>query len=198
MLKKILKSLSSVGLIFVVALLGAWAGQEKKWLRRFVLPAIVTIYTYFLLQNWWVLTIYSMAGVLSIGYGIPEYKIIKNDVGKLNYIDFKLGDEGSFIGRFFYKLFKQSELWANVCTRGTVGLLISFSMLSIPILKGTWISFLIGSTIIIGIWSAVSWRGFGETRISLFGKEVALLNVDLTTYAVTSCGFLIIIHGFLG
>ena len=31
-----------------------------------------------------------------------------------------------------------------------------------------------------------------------FRKEVALLNVDLTTYAVTACGFLVIIHGIFG
>jgi len=127
-----------------------------------------------------------MAGALSIGYGIPSF----------NGPNGTMDDEGSAIGAFFYKLFK-SELWANVFSRGTIGLLISLSMLSVPILKGTWLSFLIGSTIIIGIWSAVSWRGFGETRIRLFGKEVALLNVDLTTYAVTALGLVLIINGWI-
>ena len=28
------------------------------WLRRFIIPLFVTIYAYFLLQNWWVLTCY--------------------------------------------------------------------------------------------------------------------------------------------
>jgi hypothetical protein len=70
-------------------------------------------------------------------------------------------------------------------------------MLSVPILKGTWLSFLIGSALIIGIWGAVSWRGFGETKVKIFGKEYNLLNVDLTVYAVTACGIILTINGWL-
>jgi hypothetical protein len=189
MFNKFKKILASVGLVFVVALLGALGGQEKKWLRRFILPLIVTIYAYFLLQNWWVLTIFTMAGWLSIGYGLPSYLDNPNHP---NY------DEGSFLGRFFYKLFKGNEILANIFTRGTVATLISISMLSVLILKGTWLSFLLGSALIIGVWGAVSWRGFGETKVKLFGKEVTLLNVDLVVYGVTACGFVLIINGWVG
>ena len=70
--KKITNALASVGLIFVVAMLGAIGGQGPKEVRRFILPAVVTIYAYFLLQNWWVLSCYLMAIPLSIGYGCPD------------------------------------------------------------------------------------------------------------------------------
>ena len=170
-----------------MAFLGALSGQNWKWLRRYIIPLLVTIYAYFLLQNIWVLTIYTMSIWLSMGYGIPSFN------GPQGSMD----DEGSVIGAFFYKLFK-SELWANILSRSVVGLLISASMLSVPILKGTWISFLVGSALIIGVWGAVSWHGFGSIPVKLFGKTYTLLNVDLTIYAVTSCAILVIIHGYLG
>lgn len=106
-------------------------------------------------------------------------------------------DEGSFLGRFFWNLFKKNNLLANVFTRGFVGLLISLTMLSVPILKGTWISFLVGSALIIGVWGAVSWRGFGQFPVKIFGKTYNLLWVDVTVYAVTSCGIILIINGWL-
>jgi hypothetical protein len=187
LLKKIL---SSIGLVFVVALLGSIAGQGPKELRRFVLPAVVTIYAFFTLHNiWlqdvWLVTIYFMSGVLSLGYGVPSF----------NGPNGTMDDEGSAIGAFFYKITK-SERWANILSRSTIGILISLSMLSVPILIGTWLSFFIGSAMIIAIWASVSWRGFGETPIKLFGKEYRLLNVDLVCYGVTALGFVIIIQGF--
>jgi hypothetical protein len=69
---------------------------------------------------------------------------------------------------------------------------------TVPLLKGTWFSFLVGSVIIIGIWGSISWRGMGEFPVKILGKEYRLLNVDLTVYAVTSCAILAIIHGFVG
>ena len=181
MLEKLKKILGSIGLIAVVAFLGALSGQNWKWLRRYIIPLLVTIYAYFMLQNLWVLTIYLMAFPLSIGYGNPDAT-----------------DEGSAIGRFFYRLFHNSTLWANVFTRGFVGLLISLTMLSVPILKGTWISFLVGSALIIGVWGAVSWRGFGQFPVKIFGKTYNLLWVDVTVYAVTACAFVVIVQGILG
>jgi hypothetical protein len=183
--KKIYQSLSGLGIITICALLGAWGGQEKKWLRRFVYPAILTLYAIYIVQNWWVLTIYTISGWLSMGYGIPSYLDNPNHP---NY------DEGSTMGAFFYKIFRNSELWANIITRGTVGILISLSMLSVPIIIGKWIAYLLCSVVIVGIWASVSWRGFGITKVKLYGKEVDLLNVDLVVYTVTSCAILTIIH----
>jgi len=184
-------------LIFVVAFLGALSGQNWKWLRRYIIPLLVTIYAYFLLQNWWVLSCYLMAFPLSLGYGIPEIRGF-NIKANENYKIIEYDDKGSAIGRFFYRVFHNSELWANVFTRGTVGLLISLTMLSIPILTGKWFSYFAGSQNIIGIWALLSWRRFGSIPVKLFGKTYTLLNVDLTCYAVTACGILTIIHGWLG
>jgi Mn2+/Fe2+ NRAMP family transporter len=90
LLKKLSQVLASIGLIFLVAMLGAIGGQVPKEVRRFILPAVVTIYAYFLLQNWWVLTCYLMALPLSIGYGIPDAT-----------------DEGSILGKFYFNLFSR-------------------------------------------------------------------------------------------
>jgi sorbitol-specific phosphotransferase system component IIC len=182
LLKKISQALASVGLIFVGAILCAWGGQEKKWFRRFIFPAIVTIYAYFLLQNWWVLTIYLMAVPLSIGYGL----VSPDD------------DKPSFLGKIAYKLFPKSQLWQNVFCRGMVGILISLTILSVPILKSDWLSFIVGSVLIIGVWASISWKDFGEMEVKLFEKTVKLLKVDLSCYAVTTLGIVTIIHGFFG
>lgn len=186
--KKLLQTFTNVGLILIIAMLGAIAGQGPKMLRRFILPAVVTIYAYFMLQNWWVLTCYLISLPLSIGYGIPSFL---DNPAHPNY------DTGSAIGAFFYKIFKKNEMWANVASRATVGLLISISMISIPILKVTWFSFLVGTIIIVGIWGTISWKAFGETKVKILGKEYSLLNVDLTVYGVTAVAFILIIQGFL-
>lgn len=181
LLKKLGQMLASIGLIFAVAFLGALSGQNWKWLRRFIIPLLVTIYAYFMLQNFWVLTIYLMAFPLSLGYGT----VSPDD------------DKPSFLGKIAYKLFPHNIVLQDVMIRGIIGILLSLTMLSVPILKGTWLSFLIGSALIIGIWGAVSWRGFGETKVKIFGKEYNLLNVDLTVYAVTACGIILTINGWL-
>ena len=179
LLKKIL---SSIGLIFAVAMLGAIGGQGPKEVRRFILPAVVTIYAYFMLQNWWVLTCYLMAFPLSLGYGI----VSPDD------------DKPSWLGKIAYKLFPKSQALQNVFTRGIVGKLISLSMLSVPILTHHFLSYAIGSWVIILIWGGNSWRGYGEFPVKLFGKTYNLLIVDLVTYATTSCGLILIINGWLG
>jgi hypothetical protein len=128
-----------------------------------------------------------MSFVLSTGYGIPDQDWPTNPNA----------DSGSFIGRFFYKLFKHNHLYTNIFTRGLVGKLIALSMLSVPIIQHTYLSYLLGSWVIILVWGMNSWRGYGEIPIKLFGRTYNVLKVDLTTYAVTSCGLLLIIHGWL-
>jgi hypothetical protein len=109
-----------------------------------------------------------------------------------------MADKGSVLGRFFYKLFNGNKLLTNIVTRAVIGLLISASLISIPILTWNWTTYFLGSLIIILIWALVSWRGFGQTPLTVFGKTYQLLNVDLTVYAITSCVILGIIYGFLG
>jgi hypothetical protein len=193
MFQKIKQLFGSLGIITLISFLGALSGQNWKWLRRYIIPLLVTGYAYFLLHNWWVLTIYSMAGALSIGYGIPQ----RNSILVFPNPN-PLSDEGSFLGRFFWNLFKYNDLLANIFTRGIIGTLIFLSMLSIPIITQNWLSYFLGSALIIGIWGAVSWRGFGSIPVKLFGKTYNLLKVDVITYMVTSCGIILIINGLLG
>lgn len=180
-LKKLTQLLKNTGLITLLAILGAVGGQGPKWARRFLYPGIVMIYAIYSLHNFWCLTIYSLSGVLSMGYGIPDQS-----------------DEGSFLGRFFYKLFNCNKLLANIFTRAVMGILISISLISIPILTWNWITYFLGSLIIILIWALVSWRGFGQTPLTVFGKTYNLLNVDLVIYGVTSISLICIINGYLG
>jgi len=180
--KKISKLLGNLGLITICAIIAAWGGQEKKWLRRFVYPAIISLYALYVVRNLWCLSIYSMSGVLSIGYG----RFSPDD------------DKVSFLGNLAHKLFPQSPVLQDVMIRGIVGLALSLSIISIPILTGNWLSYLQGSLMIIVTWSLLSWRGMGKIPVKLFGKTINLLEVDIITYFATACGILITIHGISG
>ena len=142
-LKKIFKTLwfSCIG-----GLLGAFGGADrtsKAW-RRIGIPLSITLFALFLLRNLWVLSIFSMIGALSIGYGIPS-----------------LTDEGSIIGRFFYFISNKNAILANIFTRTIVGVAICLSVLSIPIIKGNWAIYGVISALIIAIFAIISWRNLG-------------------------------------
>jgi len=133
--------------------LGAWGGADgtsKSW-RRVMIPLSLTALAFFKTESIFVITICSMMGALSMGYGIP---------GK--------GDEGSFLGRFFYNLFHQNHFLADVFTRGTIGLLIGVSMLSVPIIRQNWKIYALCVCGIVLTNSLLSWRNLGE--YTLFGK----------------------------
>ena len=165
-LKKIIldffKAFSTTGIPAIIGLLGAIAGQNFKWLRRFLIPVIFTVCAVIELKSLWVLLLMSMAGWLSLGYG-----------------------ESSFL----YKIFKGD----NYLVRGTLGVLISLSFLVIPILKGNWLVYLLGSVGIILTWALITWQGFGSFKVKLFGKEYDCLKVDFLSYSVLGiCGMFII------
>jgi len=93
---------------------------------------------------------------------------------------------------FLRKLFKQN----NILTRGSIGILISLAFIEVPILKGTWIIYLLGSLGIILTWALISHRGFGEFKVKFFGKEYNVLKVDFLSYSILGiCGNLIIFRG---
>jgi len=148
---------------FITAFLGAWggaAGTNKNW-RKVGISAIITLLALCILRNWWYISIMTMIGAFSMGYGIPDPT-----------------DEGSTLGRFWYKITNQNVLLANIFTRGTVGLMVNLSLLSIPILKGNWLIYIICSLIIMGIYGSITWRDLGG--IWLKGKY--LLTPDLIVY----------------
>lgn len=183
------KSFNIGGLACIIGLLGSLGGQGIKGLRRFGIPCLVTIYAYFLLQNWWVLSILSMIGVFSIGYGIPEL----NGIITINNPK-TFSDEGSALGRMYYNLFKGNTILANIFTRGTIGKLMCLSLLSIPFIKGTWVGYSLGSIGIIISWALISWQGFGVVKFNWFGKNMEVCKVDIIFYSILGCLFYLIIN----
>jgi len=103
---KILQKIKLPIFILIIALLGGISGSQNssKLFRRVFLPILIFLYSYISLsqsigyiQSLWSITILSMIGVLSIGYGIPS-----------------IDDEGSAIGAFYYRLFNKNRVLANV------------------------------------------------------------------------------------
>jgi len=164
-LKEILNRLLSIIIVPMGALLGAFGGAEgmNKNLRRVLIPLSIMGLSFLETESILVITIGSMIGALSIGYGIPG-----------------IGDEGSAIGRFWYTLFHQNHFLADVFTRGTIGALIALSLVSVPIIKHNWCVYFIGLVSIILVQSLISWRNFGS--ITLFRKKLCI--IDLVNYGL--------------
>lgn len=159
MIKNIKKIFNKVGIYIIPTLsgwLGAFGGADKtsKAWRRFAIPGLITSFAYGNTESILTITIMSMSFPLSKGYGIPNGN-----------------DEGSSLGRFYYKLFKGNHLLADIFTRGTIGLLIGISLLSIPIIKSNWVIYGIGVLIITLINAFISWQNFGT--YNLFKKELS-------------------------
>jgi len=81
-------------------------------------------------------------------------------------------DTGSALGRYFYILFKGNHYLADFCARGTIGILISLSLISIPVIRYNWVIYGLCSLGIILTNSFISWRNLGEFK--LLGKEISL------------------------
>jgi len=152
-----------LGLIIVAlgAVLGALGGAENssKSFRRVLIPLILTVFAFLNTQSILVLTILSMCGALSIGYGIPSFS---------NYHEYN--DEGSALGRFWFNLFKKNETLANIFTRGTIGLLVGLSLVSVSIITHNWLFYGIGCLGIILTNSLISWQNWGQ--YTLFNRKL--------------------------
>lgn len=153
-MKKLLNKISAFLLPIFGGLLGALGGSVNKSFRRVLLPLMIFGFAYSVTESFWVLSILSLMGVLSIGYGIPDAT-----------------DEGSFLGRFYYKLFNHNHFLADIFTRGTIGLLIGLSLVSLPIIKHAWLIYSICLVGIVLTQSLVSWRNLGTYK--LFNKELS-------------------------
>lgn len=162
MIKQLKKLLSLLALGTVGGLLGAFGGAEntsKGW-RRLGIPLIITLSALCIMHNWWVLSIMSMAGVLSMGYGMPCF---------IPYWE----DEGSTLGQFWFKIASkigQDEpkqyLFASILTRATIATFMCISLLSIPILKGNWLIYGLCSIGIISSYATLSWRNLGTFKFN--------------------------------
>ncbi len=137
----ILKLLGFMWSIVIGALAGAYAGAEntEKSIRRIGIPVMLTLASLGVLLSvfgsigWLALTVMSMAGVFSIGYGIPD-----------------ANDDGSALGKFWYKVTKGNHFWSDVLTRGTIGVACCTSFVAIAIVGKILLAYLIGCAIIIG------------------------------------------------
>lgn len=178
LLKKIGKFTS---IPFIFAFLGSIGGSQNssKAIRRFGIPVIVFLLSFIKTinlfpQNLWLLTIFSMSGFLSMGYGIPDYMYYYTG-----------GDEGSTIGRFWYNIFNRKEgthntIGANILTRGTIGLCICVSLLSIPYIISNWVSYFLGVILIMFGYTTVSWRDLGRIKLGKYD----LCNSDNINYGL--------------
>lgn len=164
------------GLVGVIGgLLGAYGGAcqtSKNW-RRLGIPILLTVISLCFVFHWLILSILTMIAVLCIGYGIPDI----------------YGDEGSPLGRFYFRLFNDSELYANIFTRGTVALLACLTLIYIPILSGEWIKYTLSSVGIIAIFSILSWRSLGSVYII----NKWLIWAEVLTYGALSLGAMLML-----
>lgn len=157
--------------LLAIGLLGAYSGAEgtSKAFRRFGIPLLVLTFSGFYLKDMRVFWVLSMILPLSMGYGVPE--------------QYQNKDKGSFIGKIYYKLTKSNHYLTNLLTRGTIGLLVSLSLIVIPIIKGNWLVYIISSLIIVGVYTTLSWRDLGmfEWRGKKLLKSEAVVYGTLLT-----------------
>jgi hypothetical protein len=154
--------------------LGAMGGSidGDKSYRRIFLPMLITSLAFGETGSILTLTILSMIGILSMGYGIPGE-----------------GDSGSFLGSFYASLFGQNSIWTNMLTRGTIGVFISLTLISIPIIKKNWLIYLLCGLGICIVNALISWRNFGSYH--LFGKKLSW--VETITWGLITLLAIIII-----
>jgi hypothetical protein len=148
----------------VCGLLGALGGAENsnKLYRRLGIPLVLTILiTLTLCLKFGIIGLFGLCTmllfpILTIGYGIPSWN------GPNNSMD----DEGSPLGRFWYKLVKGSitgpdtkaEKKATILTRTTIGILFALVPLVIAILSHAWLFYIIIAKLIIlntVLWGAI-------------------------------------------
>ena len=150
-----------ISLLFFGTLGGLLAGLGgtdgvSKGVRRFGIPAIITLFALFTLHNTGCITIMLMSFALSLGYGTPS-----------------ISDSGSRLGRFWESIFhyhvllktpecRRNKLLTDILTRGTIGLLLTLSMLIVPILSNKWLLYGVFTVIVVITWSFVSWRNLGQ------------------------------------
>ncbi len=155
-----IKSLSKFASIaFIYSFLGSLGGSKnsQKAIRRYGIPSI----TFFLVfiktinlfpENLWLLTIFSMVSVLSLGYG----RVTDDD------------PKPSCLGVFYNKLFPNKPTIQDCMIRDTVGLLMCVSLLSIPCILNNWVSYFLSCFIIMLGYTIVSWRPLGTLIIGTY------------------------------
>lgn len=164
---------------FIIMFLGTYAGSHgtsKAW-RRFAIPISFFLLAIFTVKNLWSLTILLQYIPFSMGHGIASQN-----------------DEGSRLGKFYFKIFKGNETLINIFTRGTVSFLLSLCFIGVPVIKNNWVEYILCSLGIILTFAFVQWRNLGSYKFNFFGKEIIAPYSDVICYLVLGIGgYLIII-----
>lgn len=151
------KKLIGISIIGIIGgILGALGGAENssKAYRRWGIPTLLVILSLIVLKSLWVIMLFVMVGVLSMGYGVP----CPDD------------PKPFFLGKLFFTLTKGNLYLTNIFTRGTLGALISLVSIVVPLLKGNWLVYVGTSIGIILINALVSWKDLGMFK--LFKKDL--------------------------
>lgn len=170
----------------ITSLLSSLGGQGIKEFRRVILPIVLSIFG-FLEVGYWGISLGLVGIFMAIGYGIPDYSFSTVTSGLP--IIFSVNDEGSTLGRFWYKFFRYNHLLADVFTRGTIGLGVCLTILSIPLLKNNWVMYALGCLLIMLGQTVFSYRGLGVIKF----KNGELLWSDLINYFLMGLGYLVIL-----
>jgi len=176
---------------FACGLMYAVGGSNNvpKQVRRFGIPTLLTIASWFFLKNIWVLTMLTQIFVYHIGHGIPDD----------NYPEDINADEGSSLGHFWTMLFRKyfdrvtAHQMADLWTRGCKAWLIAISCLAVPILKESWSVYVVASMLMVGLIASLAWRGLGEKIIKIANKTYTVLYVDIVVGTIIGFYVLIIL-----
>ena len=174
MFKKIIAVITT----FFGGLLGAWGGAEgtsKGW-RRYGIPGLLSIISIGT-KKFKTLIIGAWSGIASIGYGIPDST-----------------DEGSTLGKFWYKIFKGNHKATDVAVKGTIGFMYALVLAIIGFFRGNLGILIITAPLAIlshvifgGVWNAP-----GEIKV--LGKKLTW-NELLRFGTLTCAGVIQILWG---
>jgi hypothetical protein len=156
----ILKVLICIVIGIICGLAGSYSGADgtsKAW-RRFGIPLFLSILSAFILKSFKGFLNLLMSLSYIQGYGIPD--------GPPPL------DQGSLIGRFWYKVFKGNMDEANFWTRATIGLIKSLvvAILSVAITQNIVLRSMISSLIVL---NTLLWGYFvkNEGMFKFLGKD---------------------------
>lgn len=154
-----------LGSAVVCGLLGMYAGSRNTNLawRRWGIALLVVLNAEIVYAHWSMLFIMSMVGALSMGYGVPDET-----------------DDGSKLGAFFYRLTKKNHWATDMLTRGTVGIMVAFSCIPLPLYTGEWVKWFVISFLIVG--SYVLYGPIIENEPVIHTKKYTFLIEDFLLY----------------
>jgi hypothetical protein len=150
-------------------LFGALGGSEdgNKSYRGIIIPIFLIVMSYFHLETSKILYLSILFATFAVSYG-----------------------RTSPLKLFYEKLFNNNQFYTDILTRGTLGTLMTLSLIIIPIIKQNWILYIIVSFIIINIYSWISWRSLR----SFYFWNIHLTESEFWTYFGLGLGASLLIY----